>query len=211
MSNTSGGVYLPRLEQPQWGSCLARVGNILGFRVHVLGLRFKCLGFSLSVSRLALGPLVINSIKTKNHGLVQPCDCIRAYWLRTRPCQHRPSVGCGPIQFSFCFIVSCRHEFGSVVLLASGRCFFVSGSSFLEVESYPLTGLPRSIEKAPPRDPTVARCLGSCGGPKRGVGCSYERGTPAPSSRPQACEYLHGYLAHTGTHTGSSLSEARAS
>ena len=204
MSNTSGGVYHARLEQPQWGSCLARVGNILGFRVHVLGLRFKCLGFSLSVSRLALGPLVINSIKTKNHGLVQPCDCIRAYWLRTRPCQHRPSVGCGPIQFSFCFIVSCRHEFGSVVLLASGRRVFVSGSSF-----WRLTGLPRSIEKASPRDPTVARCLGPYG--ERGVGCSYERGTPVPSSRPQACEYLHGYLAHTGTHTGSSLSEARAS
>ena len=39
------------------------------------------------------------------------------------------------------------------------------------------TGIPRSYETPPPQDPAVAVCLGACGDP-RGVGVSYERGTP---------------------------------
>ena len=39
------------------------------------------------------------------------------------------------------------------------------------------TKVPRSYETAPPQDPAVALCLGTYGGP-RGVGVSYERGTP---------------------------------
>ena len=39
------------------------------------------------------------------------------------------------------------------------------------------TGVPRSQEPPPPQDPTVALCLGTYGDP-RGVGVSYERGTP---------------------------------
>ena len=37
------------------------------------------------------------------------------------------------------------------------------------------------IRTPPPEDPTVALCLGTCGDP-RGVGVSYERGTPAGGS-----------------------------
>ena len=41
----------------------------------------------------------------------------------------------------------------------------------------PYRGVPRSQETASPNDPTLALCLGTYGDP-RGVGVSYERGTP---------------------------------
>ena len=41
------------------------------------------------------------------------------------------------------------------------------------------TGVPRSYERPPPQDPTVALCLGTyMYGDPRGVGVSYARGTP---------------------------------
>ena len=39
------------------------------------------------------------------------------------------------------------------------------------------TGLPRSLKMPLPQEPTVALCLGTYGD-SRGVGVSYERGTP---------------------------------
>ena len=47
------------------------------------------------------------------------------------------------------------------------------------------TGLPHSQETSPPKDPTVALCLGTYGDPM-GMGVFYGRGSPVPAEH--ACQ-----------------------
>ena len=51
------------------------------------------------------------------------------------------------------------------------------------------TGEPRSSETPPPWDPTVAPCLGTYTDP-RGMGVSYERGTPEEPTGNSVAETL---------------------
>ena len=55
--------------------------------------------------------------------------------------------------------------------------------------AYPLTGVPRSKEIAPPEDATEGPYLGPDGGPMGGGAISYERGTPVVAIRKEAVSF----------------------
>ena len=71
-------------------------------------------------------------------------------------------------------------------MTSSGRVFLRNTISHRELGPFfrnQATGVPRSLENAPPKDPTLGLSLWPYGGP-RGWAFSYERGTPVTAPLP---------------------------